>query len=1282
MKKFFFLLATVFIFLNAQAQNPPYQWAKKMSNGTSVTSIGRSLATDGLGNVYVGGQFEGVVDFDPGVGTYTLPVFGATDCFFAKYNSAGGLVWAKSFGSPYDDTLNKITIDASLNVYVAGAFKGVVDFDPGPGTASLSCAGVTDGDGYFAKYDINGNYVWAKAIVDWIWPTQSNQSVNGISVDNSGNCFITGGFGGAADFNPGPAVNSMTYSGGGGNDIFVGKYDSNGNYLWAFLAGSSSSFPEAGSDIKLDGAGNCYVCGTYFGTTVDFDPGAGFANATGWSSSETFIAKYTSSGNFVFVKGLTGNANASRKDASLALDISGNIYITGEFNDSSSDFDPGAGVANLVSVGAYDVYFCKYDNSGNFIYAKSVGGLGTEWSFGIYADNSGAAYITGFFQNTVDFDPSASTVNLVGNPNGIFMCKYDALGNYVWANKFITTTSYAGLFYGSDVIGDGTSLFTTGNFAVTTGDFDPGAGIANLTTTNGIEIYLAKYDACVTAPAQPITISGNNSICSGSTNTYSVASVAGAASYNWVKPGGWAGVSTSNIITTTASATSGNITVSATNACGTSVVQTLSVVVNASPTITVNSGSVCSSNSFTMVPSGANTYTFSSGSAIVTPTSTTSYSVSGTSTAGCISNTAVSSVIVNASPTISVNSGSICSGNSFTMSPGGATTYTYSSGSAVVSPTTTISYSVTGTSVAGCISTSPAVSSVTVNAKPTITVNSGTICSGNSFTMTPGGASTYTFSSGSAIVSPTTTTSYSVTGTSAAGCVGSNTAVASVTVNAKPTITVNSGSICSGSSFTMSPGGASTYTFSSGSAIVSPTATTSYSVTGTSTAGCVSSNTAVASVTVNSTPTIAVNSGSICSGKSFTMAPSGASTYTFQGGSAVVSPTTNTSYTVTGTSAAGCVSASFATSNVTVNTTPTIAVNSGSICSGNSFTMIPSGASTYTFQGGSATVSPGSTTSYTVIGTSVQGCVSSSPATSNVTVNPTPTISVVGGAICPGNSFTLSPSGASTYTFSSGPVVSPSSTTSYSVTGTSAAGCVTTGPAVATVTVASSLTVTISGSNTICNGSAVNLTAGGATSYTWNTSATTTSISPTPSVNTTYSVIGSSGSCSNTAVFSVTVNPLPTVTANASNSMICGPPFQGTATITASGASTYTWNTSATTTAIAVSPSVTTNYTVTGTDANGCMNSTSFTQSVSTCTGLQEFVVGSSESGVFPNPFNDKVTVEISGEKQTVEVFNALGVLIHNSILESGKTEIDLEAQPAGIYFIRIGTKTKKIVKE
>ena len=337
----------------------------------------------------------------------------------------------------------------------------------------------------------------------------------------------------------------------------------------------------------------------------------------------------------------------------------------------------------------------------------------------------------------------------------------------------------------------------------------------------------------------------------------------------------------------------------------------------------------------------------------------------------------------------------ICSGNSTTLSGSGANTYVWTSGvtdAVAFTPTVTNTYTVTGTNtLTGCTNT--AVSSVTVNSLPTLTVNSGAICAGQSFTMVPSGADTYTYSNGSSVATPTANATYSVSGTNTlTGCVSNVDAESSVTVNALPSISVNSGSICAGQSFTMVPSGADTYTYSNGSSVATPSANATYSVSGTNTlTGCVSNVDAISSVTVNAIPTISVTSGSICAGQSFTMVPSGATTYTFSNGSSVATPTANATYTVNGTDANGCVSSVEAISSVTVNALPvlTAVTNNTLLCIGETATLTVSGTATsYTWSTTNNTtaivVTPSVQTTYTVEGTGANGCLNSTTITQNV----------------------------------------------------------------------------------------------------------------------------------------------------------------------------------------------------------------------------------------------------------------------------------------------------------
>ncbi|MBI3520256.1 MAG: hypothetical protein HY062_12995, partial [Bacteroidetes bacterium] len=325
-----------------------------------------------------------------------------------------------------------------------------------------------------------------------------------------------------------------------------------------------------------------------------------------------------------------------------------------------------------------------------------------------------------------------------------------------------------------------------------------------------------------------------------------------------------------------------------------------------------------------------------------------------------------------------------------------------------------------------------------------------------------------------------------------------------------------------------------------------------------------------------------------CSGTSTVLTASGATTYSWSTGATTntvsVSPTSTTVYTVTGITN-GC--SNTKTVSVTVNATPTVAVNNATICSGTSTVLTASGATTYSWSTGVTTntvsVSPTSTTVYTVTGIT-NGC--SNTKTVSVTVNATPTVAVSNATICSGTSTVLTASGATTYSWNTGSTtstisVSPSSTTVYAVTGTTN-GCSNT--KTVSVTVIASPTVTAVASPTaVCPSQTVMLTAGGANTYTWSTGPTTSVTTVTPTITTTYTVTGTSTvtGCSNTKIVTAIVSPPLSVTASTA---IC---YSQSVTLTASGATTYSWNTGPTTASISVSPTITTVYTVTGT-GSGC----------------------------------------------------------------------------------------------
>jgi len=208
---------------------------------------------------------------------------------------------------------------------------------------------------------------------------------------------------------------------------------------------------------------------------------------TSVGSRDIFIAKYDNNGNYFWAKSIGGTV--LDESFIIALDGYGNLYITGYFN-ATSDFDPGVGVANLVPVGSRDILFAKYDNNGNYLWAKNIGSTLDDFGYSLAVDAVGNVYITGEFQGTADFDPGTGTANLTTNGSyDIYIAKYDNNGNYLWANKIGGTSSDAG---NSITIDGSGNIYITGGFYGTT-DFDPGAGTANLTSSGVSDIFFAKY---------------------------------------------------------------------------------------------------------------------------------------------------------------------------------------------------------------------------------------------------------------------------------------------------------------------------------------------------------------------------------------------------------------------------------------------------------------------------------------------------------------------------------------------------------------------------------------------------------------------------------------------------------------------------------------------------------------------------------------------------------------------------------------------------------------------
>lgn len=401
------------------------------------------------------------------------------------------------------------------------------------------------------------------------------------------------------------------------------------------------------------------------------------------------------------------------------------------------------------------------------------------------------------------------------------------------------------------------------------------------------------------------------------------------------------------------------------------------------------------------------------------------------------------------------------------------------------------------------------------------------------------------------------------------------------------------------------------------------------------------------------------------------------------GGSSWTGNLANPSFTAGAKSGNGVVVISYLTPAPNVNTNNVIAAasNTAGICPGNSVTLNASNVTSYTWQPGnvqapSLVVSPNVTSSYTVFGTNLSGCLSMSVLTVPVVAPPSLTVTNTNTFLCVGQTATLTAAGASTYSWtgSTGSIgngtivtVSPTTSQSFTISGGGGVGCVST--MVMPITV-NSLSMTVSPSTVVCYGQTANFSASGTNNYLWSSGSPFQNISVTGTASTVYTVTGTDvNNCTLSNTVSLTVNPNPTVTASASKTLVCKGEV---VTLNGTGAATYSWTgglgAGAT---VTVSPALNTlyTYTVTGTDANGCTNKSSVTLDVKLCTGVEELTAGNAAINIYPNPSNGSFTIRSSAAVD-LYIVNEIGQTV-KTVKVSGTAPSEISGLADGIYFIK-----------
>jgi hypothetical protein len=452
-KKFIIITLQFFICFALLSQSPDWEWGRCIGSINEDYSSG--IAADLNGNVYITGYTEGndLITFDSitYISGYFIAKYSPTgvvqwakgndSSFFycggevrypvidingnilvtahgnicdtmgwefgiliLKYNSSGNLKWVKNVCNSSDVLYPNISTDLIGNIYLTGSFSS-----PTLTIGSTVLTNVGNGwDVFIAKYDSSGNAIWAKS-AGGNWDIHSTS----ITTDMNCNVYITGYFHNSASFD------SIILTSSGYSDIFIAKYNSSGDVLWAKSAGGSIS--ECANSITTDNVGYIYITGVFYSHQITFDSIT--VTNTDIENCDIFIAKYNSSGNVIWAKSAGGGNNDASHD--ISTDADGNVYITGAFWSPQITFDS----IMLTNMGYDNCYIAKYDSSGNIQWAKRPDGDGASAS-GIVTVLNSNVYITGSFTGLLIFGDDTLINNPLYSPD-VFVAKLSGSGSSI-----------------------------------------------------------------------------------------------------------------------------------------------------------------------------------------------------------------------------------------------------------------------------------------------------------------------------------------------------------------------------------------------------------------------------------------------------------------------------------------------------------------------------------------------------------------------------------------------------------------------------------------------------------------------------------------------------------------------------------------------------------------------------------------------------------------------------------------------------------------------------------
>jgi len=394
--------------------------------------------------------------------------------FLGNLTFAQNLEWVATAGGYDDDWARGVCVDNEDNVYITGNFWKEMTFPTDTGDVFIETARALEM--YVAKYNSNGELIY----VFTDGSPNSIESPNGITSDADGNIYIIGKFSENVVF--GDETNSVSLSSVGSYDIFISKYNSANELIWAKSIGSSDA--DYSSALHLDEQGNIFVSGAY-GDDVTFFDDTNPITINSNGSDDMFFAKYNNDGELQFARGYGDSSPEYCKG--ISTDENGNIYIAGSFN-GNLNLDGTV----LESPGGANIFIAKADSNANIIWTKNIGDDYNSTAEEIKIDNAGNIYVIGRITGDVVFGEDANQVSIsITTPSDAFIAKYDNLGNFKW----VETARGEGLNIGQNItIDSNDNIYIEGIFSEEL-FLGSGENETSIIGSGGGDMFVAKYNS-------------------------------------------------------------------------------------------------------------------------------------------------------------------------------------------------------------------------------------------------------------------------------------------------------------------------------------------------------------------------------------------------------------------------------------------------------------------------------------------------------------------------------------------------------------------------------------------------------------------------------------------------------------------------------------------------------------------------------------------------------------------------------------------------------------------